>query len=1122
MCGLSGILINCQYSPTNILNHLDKSLELDDLNENLTIIKKLTKIFKNENLYFEYINDHSFKKKFLYKKKSLEKKLLNNNLEKSDFYFTLNETFKNKLYFIEKNLSTNKSYFEISFLFNLSFIVNSINLIEIRGRDSLGVSIKVEIEGNYYKPLSSNSIVFIKNKLNRTEISFCYKTYNLIGKIGDNSSEILKQIFKDNSLLKIIRNFKILNIYFHAHTRWASMGNVNLHNCHPIQNFSKNIDIKSEKLQISVNGDITNYKELTKLRSYMQIDNCDSDTRGILNLLSSYKILDTSMIKEALNKTYGSYSFVIENLSSSKITIGKSGNQGLYLSYTDNKIIYSSDIYGFIELSNFFLNIPAGFIFELSFENILQHSFIFSKFSNNDKTEFLNFSREDFSYSPIGFKDVHRGKYEHYFLKELYETCDVVKKTYDSFIFDKNFVKNFNNTNAIIKKTDFTNFSKKYEEIVITGMGTCYTAAVAISQKFRDQLRKNGLEMSVEPHVASEGSAFYLKKDMSKTLVIVIAQSGTTIDTNVYVELASKRGAKTLALVNKRDGDLTFLVNNILYIGDGRDIEISVPSTKTYIAHIFLAEIFITYILFLNKKVPYSKQNYHFLNIKKKNILINDFVLYLKKMNLKKKNLNEFLIKKKWIIAYEDYQSEAAAQEIRIKFSESCYTVVPIFSVEFIIQSKYTNTLIIFIRSKNKTSEKYKFDSSNFIFQLGSDKDFKASLNIQKKYHEIYEYALVMIGQYLSYHVAKSIDERTKLFVKKQKYYYLTDRKNLIKFQKGFSKYEYLKISKNQINQNIFNKTIRSIDTIKHQAKTITVGATRNTYQKFDKKFELIQKNKINVSFKNDICLNLSLENFDEVDSNLLINHLNQNYSNDNYIFKHIKDYDLNYHIKIPKKTLINICKIKFGENHEYKISYNKNEFSYTPKKQLESKLIDQKISIIELSNFILNKILEKKISLNNKTSNYFSKINKFSDNLDLKIIKKISKYLTNFDEIKFIGSGTNYNTCKYIAQKINQLLKLNIAWDVLENHKHIDISSEPLLFVFIANINNFGYQNDAKSEIDKFISHNNKVIIFTDKKDKRFIKSKDILDVVYIPTANETLNHIYLSVFFEKITNIF
>ena len=93
-----------------------------------------------------------------------------------------------------------------------------------------------------------------------------------------------------------------------------------------------------------------------------------------------------------------------------------------------------------------------------------------------------------------------------------------------------------------------------------------------------------------------------------------MAQSGTTIDTNIYVKLSKNRGAKTLSIVNKRDGDVTFLVDSSIYLGNGRDIEIAVPSTKTFNAHIVTGYL-LTLFFYLNTKNP--NKNYLFNEVKK-------------------------------------------------------------------------------------------------------------------------------------------------------------------------------------------------------------------------------------------------------------------------------------------------------------------------------------------------------------------------------------------------------------------------------------------------------------------------------------------------------------------------
>ena len=62
---------------------------------------------------------------------------------------------------------------------------------------------------------------------------------------------------------------------------------------------------------------------------------------------------------------------------------------------------------------------------------------------------------------------------------------------------------------------------------------------------------------------------------MADTLVVAISQSGTTTDTNRTVDMVKERGAHTLAIVNRRDSDITFKVDGVMYTSSGRDIEMS-------------------------------------------------------------------------------------------------------------------------------------------------------------------------------------------------------------------------------------------------------------------------------------------------------------------------------------------------------------------------------------------------------------------------------------------------------------------------------------------------------------------------------------------------------------------
>ncbi|MGA3220782.1 MAG: SIS domain-containing protein, partial [Acidimicrobiales bacterium] len=63
-------------------------------------------------------------------------------------------------------------------------------------------------------------------------------------------------------------------------------------------------------------------------------------------------------------------------------------------------------------------------------------------------------------------------------------------------------------------------------------------------------------------------------------------QSGTTTDTNRTVDLVRARGAHVVAIVNRRNSDLVQKAHGVLYTSDGRDIEMSVASTKAFYSQV--------------------------------------------------------------------------------------------------------------------------------------------------------------------------------------------------------------------------------------------------------------------------------------------------------------------------------------------------------------------------------------------------------------------------------------------------------------------------------------------------------------------------------------------------------
>ena len=162
---------------------------------------------------------------------------------------------------------------------------------------------------------------------------------------------------------------------------------------------------------------------------------------------------------------------------------------------------------------------------------------------------------------------------------------------------------------------------------------------------------------------------------MTNTFVVAISQSGTTTDTNRTVDLVRARGGTVVSIVNRRDSELTKKSDGVLYTSDGRDIEMSVASTKA-----FYSQIAAGFLLGIatSESVASSKSK------ASTNERTNTLLLGLKELpNLMRKVLSEqekiskiatelAPAKKYWAIVGNGLNI-VAAKEIRIKLSELCY-----------------------------------------------------------------------------------------------------------------------------------------------------------------------------------------------------------------------------------------------------------------------------------------------------------------------------------------------------------------------------------------------------------------------------------------------------------------
>ena len=1055
MCGICISKINYSSKKlkiNNILKKIEISISLENFKESLSLLRSLR-------------CNYCFIELILKKNKILEQKLtsilenikkkISFNQNNTDIIRDIVWTIESEIFFKCKKISNflkkNKiplSIKSIIFTRYLLYTFESINYLESRGRDSFGITINListkknlidaKFEFNNYSKISINQKkIFDKKFL----LNLNFKYAKRIGYSGENTDKIINLIFKSKILKKI--NFKnILSSDFIAHTRWASVGEVNLSNTHPV------IDMNFQNINLSfMNGDINNYKKIIHDLKIKKIFNfkdtkCSNDLQPISTLISH----DLSPLNKILNGSY-----VIINFNSKKpynLSIYKKGTQGLYFSRDlDDNIHFASDAYGLVNKSNKFLKIINDGKYDVG-KNFL------NKIKNN------NFYKSD-----LMTNDLSKKGFERFFLKEINDTEVFLKRTINNYIlFDKKKFKNLNNIFNIttLKKLK----TKKIKNIIFTGMGSCYSAAVGISKYLSQKLYSiNYNEIKVEATIASEGSGFYLSDDMHDTIIVVLAQSGTTIDTNVFAKMAKKRGAYTIALVNKKQGDVTFIVDKSFYLGNGRDIEMSVPSTKTYTCHLIMGYILSEKILNLINK----KSDEKFISQSQK-IVNSDFVT--KKFNSIKNIVGniEFDIFKynNWIVLYDDSENAFAALELRIKISECCYKSVPYFHISNFIVKNFKNTLIFYLGTN--LINKNIIGKSNLLICISKKSSKPNSKNnfnliLKEKYSLNLTIETALTLQLLAYRLSELIDKESITVAK------ITNEKKLTKIvnylidkinMKEFSKLSFL--SKKKM---LIEKLKRPIDAIKHQAKTVTVGATRsinlsdtinneeidtdlisNTKFKFKNKFKKTNENI-------HIIGNTNSDIFKYFTGNL-VEYYNQIYRTK----KHYKIYNTNSYKKAKNKKATRI----YIQDNNIKL-INNSKIIYQSKLQSSDEIIKTFLSEDRFS-------IKNELSFINAKNRMLENEGYFKFNL--------KEILNKFNNIKFLGSGINYLVAKKYAQIFSNKFNKCIAFDVIENHKHIDISSESLILIFASNINRRGFQNDVYSEVEKFIAHDNLPIVFT------------------------------------------
>lgn len=335
-----------------------------------------------------------------------------------------------------------------------------------------------------------------------------------------------------------------------GHTRWATHGAPSDENSHPHLN-------KDNTIAVVHNGIIENYvtlKEELIAKGYEF--KSQTDTEVIVHLLDS--IYEGDLL-EAVNKLTklirGAYAIgvvcsknpgemvAVRNESPLIVGLGKDGN------------FIASDIPALLKYTRDVCILENGETVHLTPEKVT----IYSK--DHEQVQ-----RDKFTVD-WDVESASKGGYDHFMLKEIHEQPNAIKETLLRRLDENGKIKL---DDIKLAKEDLEKITKVY----IVACGTAYNAGL-IGRYAIEKFAK----IPVEPDIASE---FRYRDPFidQNTLLIVISQSGETLDTLAAIREAKRKGARILSVTNVVGSSVARESDDVFYTWAGP--EVAVASTKAY------------------------------------------------------------------------------------------------------------------------------------------------------------------------------------------------------------------------------------------------------------------------------------------------------------------------------------------------------------------------------------------------------------------------------------------------------------------------------------------------------------------------------------------------------------
>ena len=339
-----------------------------------------------------------------------------------------------------------------------------------------------------------------------------------------------------------------------GHTRWATHGKINIKNAHPL--------ISDNKVAVVHNGIIENYLNLKRdLISEGYIFNSVTDTEVIPHLFVKYIKEGKNLLQAGrlvLKDIKGAFAFVAMSTDFPEELFVSRNSSPIAIGLGEHSNFVGSDAQSVTHLTKKIIYLEDGDYALLTNDKVN----IFDANSNIVNRRIINVN------SDIGL--ITKDGYKHFMEKEMFEQPSVIPQTIASFLDDDKSI------NIDLDKLGFKNKGS----LIICAAGTSYYAAM---------IGKYWIEKIADiPVIVDLASEYRYRKPSvyGQSSMIVISQSGESLDTLMALRYAKDLGLTTNAIVNVIGSTIDREADYSLHTNVGP--EIGVASTKSFTSQLIV------------------------------------------------------------------------------------------------------------------------------------------------------------------------------------------------------------------------------------------------------------------------------------------------------------------------------------------------------------------------------------------------------------------------------------------------------------------------------------------------------------------------------------------------------